>query len=117
MRRTSTVTVLVCDLVDSTARHVRLGEDAADEFRTAFFDRLGTCIVERGGEVVKNLGDGYLAVFRRSTVDALSCAEEIHRAAGELDPHDPPTMRVGVSAGEVAEEDGDWFGLPVIEAS
>jgi class 3 adenylate cyclase len=117
MPTTSTVTVMVCDLVGSTARHVRLGEDAADEFRSRFFATVRACIEERGGEVVKNLGDGYLAVFRRSAVDAMSCAQDIHRSTSGLDVDDPPRMRIGLSAGEVAEENGDWFGLPVIEAS
>ena len=26
-------------------------------------------------------------------------------------------IRVGVSAGEVTSEDGDWFGTPVVEAA
>lgn len=114
---TSTATFLFCDLVDSTARHARLGEDAADHFRADFFACTRAAVEASGGEVIKTLGDGLLVVFRRSTVDALHCAHQLHQSVTSLDPADPVRLRVGVSAGEAAEEDGDWFGMPVIEAS
>lgn len=114
---TSTIAVLVCDLVDSTARHARLGEDAADLFRREFFAAMRTAVDRSDGEVVKNLGDGLLVVFRRSTVDALQCAHDLHDAMTPLAPGDPVQLRIGVSAGEAVEEDGDWFGMSVIEAS
>src|SRR6185369_12583341 len=34
-----------------------------------------------------------------------------------LDDDDPPRLRAGISAGEVAREDDDWFGTPVVEAA
>ena len=114
---TSTATFLFCDLVGSTARHARLGEDAADRFRAEFFAAARAAVEANGGEVIKTLGDGLLVVFRRSTVDALRCAHELHLRVEALVPQDPVLLRVGVSAGEAAEEDGDWFGMPVIEAS
>ncbi len=107
----------MCDLVGSTARHARIGEDAADQFRSRFFDALRGAVAANHGEVIKNLGDGLLVVFRSSTVDALHCAHDLHDAVSSLDGDDPVLLRVGVSAGEAAEEDGDWFGMPVIEAS
>ena len=107
----------MCDLVGSTARHARIGEDAADRFRARFFDALRGAVAANHGEVIKNLGDGLLVVFRSSTVDALHCAHDLHDAVSSLDDDDPVLLRVGVSAGEAAEEDGDWFGMPVIEAS
>ena len=107
----------MCDLVGSTTRHARLGEDAADEFRTRFFGAMTEVVERHAGEVVKNLGDGLLVVFRRSTVAALDCAHDLHLAIESIDPLDPLELRVGVSAGEAAEENADWFGMPVIEAS
>ncbi len=114
---TSTVTVVVCDIVASTARHARLGDDAADTFRGRFFREVRACVEAASGEVIKNLGDGFLIIFRRSTVDALKCALAIHETVAGLDEDDPVAMRIGISAGEVAEEQGDVFGMPVIEAS
>ena len=114
---TATVTVLFCDVVDSTARHSRLGDARADELRRRLFSVLDKSVGNNGGHVVKTLGDGLMAVFERSTVGALNCAVAMHEAAVELDPEDPVELRVGISVGEVSSEAGDWFGTPVIEAA
>lgn len=117
MTSTATVAVLFCDLVDSTARLTRLGDTAADAFRRRFFERLQTSVDAVDGKTVKNLGDGLMVVFEHSTVGAIECAADMHRSMADLDPDDPPHLRIGISVGEVSEEDGDWFGTPVIEAA
>jgi class 3 adenylate cyclase/pimeloyl-ACP methyl ester carboxylesterase len=116
-RRTATVTMLFCDLVGSTERQSRLGDDAADEFRRRFFAALQECVRATDGEVVKNLGDGLMVVFRHSAVDAVRCGIAMHERVEPLDADDPPQLYVGISAGEAAQEDGDWFGTPVVEAA
>ncbi len=117
--RTVTVTVLFCDLVGSTERQSRLGDDATDRFRRAFFDALRAAVGRAHGEVVKNLGDGLMVVFRHSTVDAVACAVDMHDSVAGLDDQHPVQIRVGIGAGEVAHEeaDDDWFGTPVNEAA
>jgi class 3 adenylate cyclase/pimeloyl-ACP methyl ester carboxylesterase len=117
MTSTATVTVLFCDVVGSTERLVRIGDVAGDALRRELFGRLRHSVESAGGTEVKNLGDGLMVVFPRSTVAALVCARSMHRAAAEVDPEDPVQLRIGISVGEVAEEDGDWFGLPVVEAA
>jgi class 3 adenylate cyclase/pimeloyl-ACP methyl ester carboxylesterase len=115
--RTATVAVLFCDLVGSTERQVRMGDDAADVFRRAFLSALSDAVLATHGEVVKNTGDGLMVVFRDSTVDAVTCASKMHDGVEALDSHEPAFVRVGVSAGEVSSERGDWFGTPVVEAA
>ncbi|MGI9577476.1 MAG: adenylate/guanylate cyclase domain-containing protein [Microthrixaceae bacterium] len=115
--RTATVAVLFCDLVDSTARLTRLGDAQGDVFRRKFIDALTQSASRCGGTVVKHLGDGIMVVFERSTISALECARLMHGAVDGLEREDPVAIRVGVSAGEVIEEDGDWFGTPVVEAA
>lgn len=117
MSATATVTVLFCDLVGSTERLSRLGDDAGDEFRRRFFAALRAAIEHHRGIEVKNLGDGVMVVFPTSAVDAIACALEMHELAASLDPHDPALLRVGLSAGEVSHEGDDWFGTPVVEAA
>lgn len=117
MAETATVTVLFCDVVGSTERLVRIGDVAGDELRRDLFSGLRRSIASSGGTEVKNLGDGLMVVFPRSVVAALVCARAMHLAAAEVDPVDPVHLRIGISVGEVAEEDGDWFGLPVVEAA
>ncbi len=117
MSTTATAAVLFCDLVDSTARLTRLGDTAGDEFRHRFFGRLTAPCEETGGVVIKNLGDGLMVVFEHSTIDAIHCAAKMHESVAGLDPDDPARLRIGISVGEVSEDDGDWFGTPVVEAA
>jgi len=117
MRRTATVTVLFCDLVGSTDRQRRLGDDAADEFRSRFFGALSDVVRETDGVQVKNTGDGLMVVFRSSAVDAVTAASRMHDQVEALDAEDPAYLRAGIAAGEAAFEDDDWFGMPVVEAA
>lgn len=117
MESSTTAAVLFCDIVGSTARQARLGDRGADELRHRLFPLLERCVVAGGGHLVKTLGDGLMAVFERSTIGALECAVRMHATAAEFDPIDPLELRIGVSIGEVLEEDGDWFGTPVVEAA
>jgi class 3 adenylate cyclase len=116
-RRTATVSVLFCDLVGSTERQARLGDDASDEFRRRFYAALRDAVARTGGEEVKNTGDGLMVVFRRSALDAVTCAVAMHETVGSLDADEPVQIYVGISAGEAAEDDNDWFGTPVNEAA
>lgn len=109
--------MLFCDLVGSTERQSRLGDDAADEFRRGFFAALSGAVASTHGEIVKNTGDGLMVVFATSAVDAVTCASLMHDEVEQLAGHDPAFVRVGISAGEVAREGDDWFGTPVNEAA
>lgn len=120
MRETSTATLLFCDLVGSTELFSRVGDDAADALRRTIFDALRAALDECGGIEVKHLGDGLMAVFTASATDAIASAVSMQRRISEMDASStvgPIELRVGLSTGEVAPEDGDWFGRPVIEAA
>lgn len=116
----TTVTVLFTDVVGSTELMVRVGEAAADELRRAHFERLRRVIASTEGREVKNLGDGLMVVFD-SAAAALSCAAGMQQAltSAPMDPGRPERIkvRIGVSAGEVETEGGDYFGVPVVEAA
>jgi class 3 adenylate cyclase/pimeloyl-ACP methyl ester carboxylesterase len=115
--RSATVAVLFCDLVASTARQSRLGDDAADAFRRAFFVALRDAVAATRGREVRSTGDGLKVVFPDSAVDAVTCAVLMHQRVDALDADDPARIRIGVSAGELVEEDDDWHGTPVVEAA
>jgi class 3 adenylate cyclase len=113
-----TCTILFTDLVGSTELRSQLGDDAFDA-RRRDHDRLLTDALGRhGGELIKHEGDGIMAVFV-SAADALSCAASIQQGLErEQGRHDTPFVaRIGVSAGDVVEEDGDYHGTPVVEAA
>ena len=109
--------MLFCDLVASTERVQLVGDDEADRFRRAFFGRMHEAVTATHGELVKNTGDGVMVVFRDSAVSAVTCAATMHDKVEALDVDPPAFVRVGISAGEVAAELGDYFGTPVVEAA
>jgi class 3 adenylate cyclase/tetratricopeptide (TPR) repeat protein len=113
-----TATFIFTDLVDSTAIAARLGPDAAEDLRQTHFRLLRGAVVGSGGTEVKNLGDGLMVMFSspsRALAGAVGMQQAIHhynRSDGE-----PLGVRIGLSAGEAVEEDGDFFGDPVVEAA
>jgi class 3 adenylate cyclase len=112
-----TVSILITDLVGSTDVASRIGPVAADELRQDHFARLRAAIEVCNGEEVKTTGDGLMVVFR-AAVNAVGCAvsmqqgmERRNRAADE-----PLAIRIGVALGDTTFEEGDYFGMAVVEA-
>ncbi|HEV3363540.1 MAG TPA: AAA family ATPase [Acidimicrobiia bacterium] len=116
--QSSMAAVLFTDLVESTALMARVGDASFDELRGEHMTRLARAVERHGGTVVKNTGDGVMATFA-SSVDALAAAVAAQQAtAAQVAPGGVPfTIRVGLATGEVAIEDGDVFGTPVVEAA
>ena len=119
MSEISTATVLFTDLVASTELRSRVGEDQADALRRAHDALLASAVARFSGRVVKTLGDGIMATFG-SAADGIGAAVAIQQAVHEHNRTargEPLAVRVGLSAGDVVQERGDCFGMPVIEAS
>jgi class 3 adenylate cyclase/tetratricopeptide (TPR) repeat protein len=118
MASSVTATFLFTDLVDSTATSARLGPDAAEEFRQTHFRLLRGAVVGSGGVEVKNLGDGLMVMYS-SPSRALSGAAGMQQAVEHHNrtADEPLGVRIGLSVGEAVEEDGDYFGDPVVEAA
>ena len=118
MSSLETVTVLITDLVGSTGLASELGPVAADELRREHFGALRDAVETTGGLEVKNTGDGLMVVFR-GAAGALACAVamqqriERHNRRGEQEL----AIRIGIALGDVTPEDGDYFGIPVVEAA
>ena len=118
LANTQTVTVVFTDLVDSTATAERLGPQAADDLRQTHFRLLRGAVRGSGGTEVKNLGDGLMITYSSPSralagaVGMQQAMERHNRSAAE-----PLYVRIGVSSGEAVEEDGDYFGDPVVEAA
>ena len=91
--------------------------DAGDNQAVALLREVG-CAIEpeicsRGGEIVKRLGDGLMAVFE----DSGRAIEAAHASAQALegvqvDGH-CPRLRAGVHAGRPRRIGGDYFGVDV----
>jgi len=117
----STAIVLFTDLVGSTELRSRLGDDAAEALRRTHDRLIADAVGGHRGRLVKHLGDGVMATFAGAS-DALGAAVAIQQA---LDRHNRSgaggaprlEIKIGASAGDVAVEEGDCFGTPVIEAA
>ena len=118
MTGVGTVTVLFTDLVGSTALASEIGDIEVSGLRQSHFAALRAAATATGGEEVKNLGDGLMIVYRGAS-DAIDGAVAMQRAVarGNLGGGVPLAMKVGISVGDISEEDGDWFGTPVNEAA
>ena len=118
MATSQTVTVLFTDLVGSTQMFSSLDPGRADEVRHEHFALLRGAVTDAGGTEVKNLGDGIMVTFS-SLSAGITCAAKMQQAVERHNRRsgEPLAIRVGISMGEATEEEGDYFGDPVIEAS
>jgi len=112
------LTILFSDIEDSTLTTERLGDERWLEVlrgHNAIFRRL---VAEHGGTEVKNQGDGFMLVFPDSA-RALRCAAaiQLELAVTELAEGERLRVRMGLHAGEVISEEGDFFGRSVILAA
>jgi class 3 adenylate cyclase/tetratricopeptide (TPR) repeat protein len=113
-----TRSVLITDMVGSTALRSRLGDNAADRLRDEHERILRGAVEDRGGVVVKSTGDGIMAVFD-AAFDAIACAVSMQQAV-ELQARRtglPVQIRIGISAGDVTWDADDYHGTPVVEAA
>jgi adenylate cyclase len=115
---TENVSILFTDIVGSTELSQRLSPEVADEVRRGHFSILRQAIAETGGTEVKHLGDGLMVVFGSASA-ALASAVAMQQGVDRdnRDREHSIGLRVGLSGGEVSEEDGDYFGDPVVEAA
>ncbi len=116
---TQTVTIVFTDLVGSTELSARLGPVATEDLRLTHFGLLRGAIQASGGTEVKNMGDGLMVAFS-SLSRALACAVGMQQAIERHNRRDrvvPLSVRIGMATGEATEEDGDYFGDPVVEAA
>ena len=111
-------TILLTDLVGSTRLATSVGPVRADQLREEHFGLLRQAITSNGGQEVKNLGDGLMVAFG-SASGAVSCAVAMQqlfdRRYGQAEQR--LHVRIGVGAGESTVKDGDYFGMPTVEAA
>ncbi|MGE5272819.1 MAG: ATP-binding protein [Verrucomicrobiota bacterium] len=107
-----TVTVVFCDVADSTGLGEQLDPEALRHVLDRYFTRARDIFERHGGTVEKFIGDAVMAVFGVPAVHeddalrAVRAAAELHEAVPRLtdDPGGPKVelaLRVGVNTGEV----------------
>ena len=106
---TRTLTVVFTDLSDYTAS---VGRSDREGIRHLIADHEKTVIpvVEaRGGRIVKNLGDSYMALFEAASDAAQACLELVTA----INTDHGFSIRAAMSTGDVETIDGDAFGEAV----
>jgi class 3 adenylate cyclase len=106
------VTVVLTDIVDSTATLHRLGDRAWSELLANHNAQLRRELNTFRGRLVKSTGDGILAIFD-SPSRAVRCAAAMSAGARAIDL----PIRVGVHTGEVELLGDDVRGLAVHAAA
>jgi class 3 adenylate cyclase len=111
-------TILLTDLVGSTRLATTVGPVRADQLREEHFGLLRDALASSGGKEVKNTGDGLMVAFP-SASEAVNCAVAMQQAFERRyrDAEQALHIRIGVGAGESTVKDGDYFGMPSIEAA
>jgi len=100
------------------ASFTTLAEAAGDDAAMRVLDRIDTVVrllvVDHGGKVVKQVGDGFMLAFRDPAAAVrFSIALQSELAKGQ----DLPAIRVGINAGPVLYSAGDYIGSAVNVAS
>jgi class 3 adenylate cyclase len=124
------VTVIFCDLVDSTGISAKLDAEEWRDLVGAYLDAASAAVTEMGGKVAKKLGDGLMALFgypvaqENDAERAVRAALAIQRSLTELNSKNEGTgkpalaARIAIDTGPVVvDEVGEIFGdVPNIAA-
>jgi class 3 adenylate cyclase len=117
------VTVMFCDLVDSTGIAAKLDAEEWRDLVGAYLEAASAAVMETGGKVAKKLGDGLMALFgyplaqENDAERAVRAALAIQRALAELNRKNEGTSkpaltaRVAIDLGPVVvDAAGEIFG-------
>ena len=107
------VTILFTDLVDFSDWALEAGDTMAVDLLRQVAHVVEPAIEDRGGRIVKRLGDGLMAVFDEPAAAvhaALDCAAGV--AEVEVGGHSP-RLRAGVHVGRPRKVGRDYLGVDV----
>jgi class 3 adenylate cyclase len=113
------MTIVFTDIVGSTEMIERLGEDRWLDLMYVHNRLVRDCLAGHQGEVVKSVGDGFMAVFASATA-ALSAAVELQQIFAQHNarsPDEPLRVRIGVHTGNIYPTEQDFLGRAVVLAA
>jgi len=105
------VTVMFCDIADSTSLAARLGPEAMHELLDRFFESALAEVHRYEGTINQFLGDGFMALFgapiahedhaRRALLAATAMQQKMHNPSGDAIAADAIRLRIGLNTGSV----------------
>jgi adenylate cyclase len=107
------LTIVFTDLVGFSTWVLEVGDDTALELLRDVGEALEPPIARHGGEVVKRLGDGWMAVFDEPTDALAALGEANERLAHVHAPGYQPRMHTGMHIGRPRKLGGDYLGVDV----
>ncbi len=114
---TQEMTVMFTDLVSFSSWSLTAGDEATLDLLRRVARAIEPPIAERGGQVVKRMGDGVMAVFP-SADRAVEAAIAARRNLADITVGTyRPRMRIGLHTGSPREIGGDWLGVDVTIAA
>jgi class 3 adenylate cyclase len=107
------VTIVFTDLVGFSEWSLQAGDDATLRMLRQVSAAVEPPLLDRGGHIVKRMGDGLMAVFRdpQVAVVAVLLARDAVKAV-EVDGY-TPRIRCGLHTGRPQRLGGDWLGVDV----
>jgi class 3 adenylate cyclase len=111
--RQQEVTLVFTDLIGFSRWALRAGDDATLILLRRVAQAVEPPLLEAGGQVVKRMGDGIMAVFP-DPFTAISSVQTARQALKnvEVDGY-TPRMRVGIHSGRPQRIGSDWLGVDV----
>ena len=98
-----------CDLVGYTALSQQVSTTELSQMLTSFENRTADIVTNKGGSVVKQIGDEAMFVAPDAeTACEIACSLIDAHTSGEL-----PSVRIGLAHGRVIMREGDYFGAEV----
>jgi len=109
----SEATIVFTDLVGYSSWSLEAGDDAALKLLRRVASAIEPPMLDRGGHIVKRMGDGLMAVFHTPEI-AISAvvAASIAVADVEVDGY-TPRIRFGIHTGRPQRIGSDWLGIDV----
>lgn len=107
------VTLMFTDLVGFSSWSLSAGDDATLKLLRRVSQVVEPPLLEAGGQIVKRMGDGIMAVFP-DPITAVRAAVTAREALHSVDVLGyTPRMRVGVHTGRPQRMGSDWLGVDV----
>lgn len=105
--------VVFTDLAAFSEWALKAGDDEAVQLLRDVDGAMEPAMRERGGRVVKRMGDGMMAVFADSG-DALEALLDARERLGDIEADGySPRFRAGIHVGNPRKLGGDYFGVDV----
>lgn len=109
--RTRTRSVVFTDMADYTRSVASADRQGLRNLLSMHQRFVEPVLTGRGGRVVKNIGDSFMALFDSATDAVRACLDLVEAHAPSAGS--PVTFRASIATGDVEETENDAFGEPV----